>query len=169
VTAGGGSDWTYIETALSGDTINIATSLPTGISDIEIHLEDIKKNSGGQTFWIQFGDSGGFETSGYQGQNIECDEAIPPNFSAYSSATGFVFMSTVEQSSDNPNDFTLSFYRAKDGDHLWSMRGQGFDTTADASNFCYGYKTLSSELTQIRIQGASSSGAFVGTAYVRYR
>ena len=169
VAAVGGSDWTYIETALSGDTINIATSLPTGISDIEIHLEDIKKNSGGQTFWIQFGDSGGFETSGYQGQNIECDEAIPPNFSAYSSATGFVFMSTVEQSSDNPNDFTLSFYRAKDGDHLWSMRGQGYDRAGGASSFCYGFKTLSSEITQIRIESTDSTGAFVGTAYVRYR
>lgn len=170
VAAVGGSDWTYIETAFSGDTLNIATSLPTGISDIEIHLERLGKDTSGQSFWIQFGDSGGFETSGYQSQNIECDDAIPPNLTAYNSTAGFLFMSGVEQSSFSRNSSTLSFYRAKDGDHLWSMRGQGFNDISDASNICYGFKTLSSELTQIRIESTDSTGAFAGTAaYVRYR
>ena len=134
----------------SGSVVNIATSLPANIIFFTISINLMSATDGiANNFLIQLGDSGGFETSGYNGRCCRIDSGTDNSFS---STTGFIF---VQNAASDVNTGLWTFAK---GDHnVWSGSFVGSNRVSDNSTIASGYKTLSAELTQVRISAQAST------------
>lgn len=164
--AGGGTNWTYVSGTVSGDDI-LFSSLPAGIKEIEMFATDLRQ-SADTPIEIQIGDSGGIETSGYH--SVNRDFTAANTFALLESTAGFTINATVQ--SAITHSFMARLAKGRDDDDAWHCVSSGMDnpTGGDASHTSFGRKTLSAELTQIRLHKVTSGGAFdAGTLYIRHR
>ena len=144
----------------SGSVVNIVTGLPANIVffTISINLMSATGDTA-NNFLIQLGDSGGFETSGYNSRCCRIDSGTDNSFS---STTGFIF---VQNAASDVNTGLWTFAK---GDHnVWSGSFVGSNRVSDNSTIASGYKTLSAELTQVRIS-AQASTFDAGSVNIQY-
>ncbi len=165
--AGSGSPPTFT-TVTSGYTLGTDTatssgsaitfgSIPSGVSNLRLLFEDASASGGSQPmFLIQLGDAGGIETSGY------VSTALNNNGDAGNSTTGFlVQMGGAGNTMAGIYDFQL-----KDSSNNTFVGTLQLKSTATTTADGAGYKSLSGELTQIKItpQTAFDNGS-INIAY----
>ncbi len=162
-TLGTDQDWTYGSqvTLNSGTSVQIESAFPSGLTDIEILIEQ-PRSSLAHDLYAQIGDAGGLETSGYAsvmrhtvGSPADIDDED-------SYTTGFLLAAGA-------SILTHGVYRLISWDvseHLWMGFGQTENTGKCQCGM--GFKTLSGEITTLNI--LCSAGNFTqGEARVRYR
>jgi hypothetical protein len=116
---------------------------------------------------IQIGDSGGFETSGYV-----CNAGLLITGSSGTTRTTstFVLCRTTNVVAANQVTGVARLHRWDTSENLWMMTAQMVEQTDSNSYVACGYKTLSGELTQVRLNTADGTSVFDnGEARVRYR
>jgi len=153
LTNGGADDQTIV---------NVATSLPASLIDIEISGWNIGQSAENNGVCLQLGDSGGFETTGY--------------VSATKTATNTElktngFYACRDADNDAANEFR-ALWRLLRWDptlHLWFCWVNGVENTGSAARTTFGTKTLSGELTQLRLTTTNGSATFdQGEVVTRY-
>ena len=140
------------QASTSGTEIDF-TSIPAWVKKITIMFVGVS-TSGTDAPYIQLGDSGGFETSGYLGSGgyIDASTAATSNYTAAFGIKGGSGASIYHGS------ITLSLESA--AAFTWSAFGAIGASTAGAIYFTTGTKSLSSALTQVRITTSGGSDTF---------
>lgn len=129
------------QASTSGTEIDF-TGIPAGVKRIIISFEGVSL-SGTDAFLVQLGDSGGFETTGYESASVEI--VATPLLSG--NTTGFLVR--INSASRELNG-SMTLTRMDDS-HLWASSHSGQIGSSGATVNGGGSKTLSAELTQIRI------------------
>lgn len=120
--------------------------IPAGVKRITIGLNGVSL-SGAGNIGVQLGDSGGIETSGYSG-----------------GGSSFIAATMATDASTASGVMTLM---RMNGSHLWVAGGSFYiDSTSDtqAAGGC-GSKTLSGELTTVRLMGGTFDAGSVNVMY----
>ncbi len=157
-----GTDWISdgpttltAEQALSGATIDF-TSIPAGVKEITILVEDLSSD-GTSLPMVQLGDAGGFEASGYLGSILS---------TAFT--TGFGFQDTASAAVVIQGVMTI---RLKDAANFtWVANTRYARTDSAGSLGGGGSKSLSAELTQVRLTFVNGTDEFDGgSAAIQYK
>ena len=146
----------------TGTVINLGTGLPANIVFFTVSINLM--SAGGDTannFLIQLGDSGGFETSGYDGRCCRIDSGTD---NAFSSTAGFIF---VQNGSPDVNTGLWTFAKASTS-NVWSGSFVGANFAGNNSTIASGYKTLDTALTQVRITSIGASTFDSGSVNMQY-
>jgi len=161
--------WTYTaQTATTaGTTVELTTSIPAWATDVEIILNGVSTSTDNQPPIIQLGDSGGYETTGYDSSahNISTGDVG----GSYNYTDGFytIRIPGAEALAAHNIIFTLTRWDADE--HYWHCLGGGSNGEHDHC-LSYGNKTLSGSLDRIRLTTPGGSATFDGgEARVRYR
>lgn len=134
----------------------LATGLPSGILELEILINGLDLSAPeANGVRIQLGDSGGYETTGYASGDESGNEAT----------TGFIFIDSTGSTRTNYGIIKISRWDA--ALHTWLFSSNIYGSTTQFTAAA-GVKTLSAELTQIRIY-KEGAGSFSGSVRVRYR
>jgi hypothetical protein len=160
--------WTYGSqvATTSGTTTTLLTGIPSWVTEIEVMLSLVSTN-GTTSPCIQIGDSGGFETSGYV-----CNAGLLITGSSGTTrmTSTFVLCRTTNVVAANQVTGVARLHRWDTSENLWMMTAQMVEQTDSNSYVACGYKTLSGELTQVRLNTADGTSVFDnGEARVRYR
>ena len=136
----------------SGTTKDI--TIASGVTSIVIHFNLISI-TGSSTLTMQLGDAGGIETSGYisLGMNIPNGAAN----SAQSYTDRFIIGPRMVDSDVLVGAITLT--RGDTSTHYWSVTSVFNDRASEDQKLHSGNKTLSAELTTIRLLGGTFDGA----------
>ncbi len=130
--------------ATTSGTSKSFTGLPSGTKLIRLSLYGVSTGDDWGTL-VQIGDSGGFETSGY------ISEVSDNGFSA-GDTSGYLLQSWSESWAELSGIFTLT----NEGGNRWVASYVITDVDNGAAFYGGGDKTLSGELTQIRIYNGQS-------------
>lgn len=143
------------QTTTSGSTIDF-TGIPAGVTEIYVMFNGVSTN-GTDNFIVQLGDSGGFETSGYV-------SASSNQSSGTGSTSGFAILRT-DASTITSGLMTLRLMDAAAFTWVSSHAvGAGGENAAGG-----GSKSLSAELTQVRITVPGSDTFDAGEINISYR
>ncbi len=146
--------------ATTSGTAHDFTGIPAGVRRIVIAFEGVSL-SGTDHFLVQLGDSGGFETTGYVSTSIATTGA--GGGSNTSNTTGFAIYSGAAA---NVLSGHMTLTR-QDGSHLWVCSHSGKVGTTGAV-IGGGDKTLSGELTQVRLTRTGSNTFDAGSVNIIY-
>ncbi len=149
------------QASTSGTTIDF-TGIPAGVRSIDIMFEGVSVD-GTQDMLIQIGDSGGFETTGYVSTTMLI--ANGGSATSTSSTAGFVF------SSNAATDVLsgIMSLRLKDPDNFTWVSGHNASVNTTTVTSGGGHKSLSAELTQVRITSVSTPDDFdAGSINIQY-
>ncbi len=124
----------------SGTDIDF-TGIPSGTKAIRIMLDRVS-TSGSANYLIRLGDSGGIETTGYY------SEAARESGTVVNSTVGLIMSASLGASQQMSGVITLALENAST--YTWTAVGM-FGTSAGSVQFGTGSKSLSAELTQVRI------------------
>ena len=159
--ASGGLTLGTEQATTSGTTIDF-TSIPAGVKLIFITLEGVSL-SGSAQLVIQLGDSGGFETSGYVagGALVQAGGAAvvatTAGFTVRLGAAAFAAHGQIVLTLSDSSNFT------------WICSHSLLVDSSDGdSSFGGGSKSLSAELTQIRLTHSNSNTFDAGAANISY-
>lgn len=163
ISALGSSGWTSAgaQATTSGDTVTFS-SLPAGIQQIRVLFQGVSATTSNTSLFIHLGYSGGFEVSGYSSIS-----AYISGVTSATSTTGFIIRTTDSAANAATGIYDLCLI---DGTTQWvgshSMRiniSSGSEMAVSGG----GSKTLTGELTQLRVQ---QSGTFdAGKVNILYR
>jgi hypothetical protein len=151
----------------SGSDITIG-SIPAGTTVIIVSVDGNSRTGADVSIELQLGDSGGIETSSYIGNAWErTPSAEQFNFNSSS----FILMSTQDNTSAAAahGQYILTLYDSSS--FMWSLQGQQHSNIVSSGghlvSFAGGTKTLSAELTQIKVltDGTFDAGA-VNITYI---
>ena len=152
-TNGGADDQTHV-TVLSG--------LSAGLTDIEIIGWGLGTDTNDEGICVQLGDSGGFENTGY-------DNSVKHASASENRTTGFFSSQAAANDAGDEQRAVWRLIRWDTSSHLWFCYGFGIEATGTAGRTFFGYKTLSGELTQVRITTDSETSNFdEGSVIGRY-
>ena len=139
----GQTEQSAVQSTTSGAFVDF-TGIPSGVKRVTVHLKGVSTNSTG-VILIQIGDSGGIETTGYDA-TASTLSAASTAATAYTTGFGIFSASSAAVEAEGIVTLTLS-------DGTWfaesAVKVNGSPTHGVGS----GNKTLSSELTQVRISG----------------
>ena len=145
------------QAATSGTAIDF-TGIPAGVKRITVMGVAVSL-SGTDTIIVQLGDSGGFETSGYSGGY---SSGITPT----ASATGFAVQ---DSTAANAYNFKLAIDLESASGFTWVATGASHDTGAtQAPRYTNGAKSLTAELTQLRVTSTGASTFDAGAINISY-
>ena len=139
-------------TATSGTSFDF-TNLPSGVRVITVLLDTVSTNGASQLL-IQIGDSGGIETTGYVSQSGQTFSAGGGN---YNSTTGFA---STWGSSEGIRKGAIRLYNMSGNKWICEGNHTGKDGVNHGNVLMGGVKTLSGELTQVRITTVSGTDTF---------
>lgn len=141
------------QASTSGTAIDF-TGIASGANRITVLFEGVS-TSGTSDYLIQIGDSGGFETTGYVSQAEGVNTASAGN----SSTAGFIIVAGLLAADVYKGTVTLTRMNAS---HKWVSIATISDNAGAGAEVWVssGTKTLSAELTQIRITTAGGSDTF---------
>lgn len=145
----------------SGTTIDF-TGLPSGIKEFTVVIALLSLNIAVSDILIQLGDSGGFETTGYLSSSGEIDTTQTP------ATNGFIITTPI---TNQHLSGRYTFTRVATGSHLWVGSGAFYHSSPNVT-VAAGSKTLSGELTQVRLTpvvGTSVFDASSGVNIIHYR
>lgn len=146
----------------SGTTIDY-TSIPSGVREIIIMFSGLSTN-GTDGIMVQIGDAGGFENTGYLGAAIRVDDT--PNITAFT--TGFGLCQPVAATAVIHGAMTLTLLDSSTFTWVSTVTGAHSDDTVGLMGG--GSKSLSAELTQVRLTTTGGTDTFdAGKVNVLYR
>lgn len=132
------------------------TGLPDDIVKIVVHFDNVSW-SGTDSLHAELGDSGGYETSGY-------------NSSVYSGASVYLTTAAKLTNGATPSGVYsghLLLERADEASNLWTYSGH-IGSTAAGFNLAFGSKALSARLDRIRINFSGSDTFDAGSVAMTY-
>ena len=138
------------------------TGIPSGTKVIIVNFEGISTDgvSGNSGIYMQLGDAGGFETSGYTGgaclhNSTSINEATDKGYLTYDNAAATWYGNITMSLEDSTNN-------------TWVWSGVLFDTTVGTAQTMTvaGHKALSAVLTQLRFDAVDDFST--GTISVTY-
>lgn len=141
------------ETDTTSGTTHDYTSIASTVKRITIMFNGVS-TSGGDDIWLQLGDSGGFETSGYVGavSELTATAAIQAHVSAFvlsvTHGATDVLHGKIELNLENASTFT------------WTISGNFSHSDAARNILVGGSKSLSAALTQIRLTTSGGTDTF---------
>lgn len=146
----------------TGTTYNI-TGIPAGVRCVRVFFEAVSTN-GTSPLIVQLGDAGGIETSGYVAESAVMTNGA--SMSTTSSTAGYPMFSN-DASDSVSGVLTL---RLKDaGNFTWVSSHNARLSTTPSVLQGGGVKSLSAELTQLRVTTVGGSDAFdAGTVALQY-
>jgi hypothetical protein len=137
-------------------------SIPAGTKMIVILFEDVSFTADVQMD-IQIGDSGGIETSGYQASSKDHEVTTEQR-----SSTAFIHDDGEGAAGKITGQFTLFLKDA--ANYTWVGTGMWVDGDNSMSNvghsYSVGYKSLSAELTQVKISGGTFDAGSINVMYL---
>ena len=135
--------------ATSGTSIDF-TSIPSWVKRITIMFVGVS-TSGTDALWVQVGDAGDIETTGY---SSVCDAAA----GAGSSTSAFLVCNVVVAAGALHGKVTISLEDA--ANFTWVFVGQLINTSASTRFVSAGSKSLSAALDRVRITTVSGTDTF---------
>lgn len=149
------------QASTSGTSIDF-TGIPAGVKRITIMFVGVSTNGTSHKL-IQLGDAGGFEATGYSGASTTLSNGTPSStnyttgFGIESSSASDALHGTITLTLENASAFTWTatgIIAASNGAGTWTSAGS---------------KSLSAELTQVRITTVNGSDAFdAGAINIQY-
>ncbi len=136
------------------------TGFPSGVNEIDLILSDVSLD-GSDDVLIQIGDSGGMETTGYESSGTLVSNI---GTGGADSTTGF-YVRFSDASRDGSGVLRLVREPGTNKWIIWGGLGLGSGRTTQTG----GEKTLSAELTQVRITRDGSNTFDAGTIAARWR
>ena len=153
--AGAGLTIASEQATTSGSSVTFG-SIPSGTKRIHIMIEGVS-SGGGNDIEIQLGDAGGIETSGYNGCAMRAHGDNGTGVNASNAAT------IVESTGAGDTFDGMVTCVLKDStNHTWVMSGGAGDNTGSGTATFMGFsKTLSAELTQVKVlsEGTYDAGS----------
>ena len=148
----------------SGNAIDY-TGIPSGTKRITVNVSALS-GSGNSIQIVQLGTSSGFETSGYVGMTMREGSNSNSTGSASNYTNGFRFLGDGSAATTYSGRITLELLDA--GAFMWT--GTVLTGRTDVyGNWGAGAKSLSAELTQIRITTVAGNEAFdAGKVNIQY-
>lgn len=144
------------QTTTSGTAFDF-TGIPSGVKRVTVMINTVSL-SGTDNLLVQLGDSGGFEVTGYDSSSSYATTSI-------GDTTGFTAAFTA---AGNSHSGHMVLTRVNDS-HLWveshSVRRDGGSNTNTHGG---GDKTLSGELTQIRVTRSGTNTFDAGSINIMY-
>lgn len=145
------------EVVTTSGTVVDWTGLPSDVHEIVIKARGISQ-SATDSFLVQLGTSGGFETTGYTSTSQLSSSSV-------NSTSGFI---VFENSASNIQNFTMCIRRVG-STNLWVADGsQVFRTVSGAGGVFAGEKTLAGVLTQVRLRLTGSANFDAGAVSLDY-
>ena len=141
------------EKATTSGTTSDFTGLPAGVRRITAMLSGVSTN-GTSVPIFQLGDAGGFEATGYVGGVASIDNGA---VSAALHSTGFAIVTNHVAAAIYSGAVVLS---RKNGTHEWAISGALARSDSVTVSVISGVKTLSAELTQLRLTTVNGTDAF---------
>lgn len=166
--AGGAPAWTYDSqiATTSGTAVTLTTAIPDTCLEIEIIFNGVSP-SGTDDLWLQIGDSGGIEDTGYKSCAVR-DSGDGGGGQQSNSAFVITGDELVAAGDQIYGVFRLTRWDASE--HNWIGWGITHDGVAATCFFAAGVKVLSAALTTIRLKWESGTVTFdAGEARVRYK
>jgi hypothetical protein len=144
-------------------TVTLLSSLPAGITDVEVFVRNGSVLGANDAICVQLGDVGGFENTGYDSQTT-----LSSGGGQITTAFSGDPWSTADAAYDYYQVFRIA--RVFSGEDKWIYFGMGNKTGSAGCRYSFGTKTLSGELTQVRLSGDESTGITFdnGAAIARY-
>ena len=149
-----------MQATTSGQAVDFS-SLPSGIKRISVNFDSVSTD-GTTSFFVQIGDSGGLETSGYIATS---GRVVDSTANAVTNTTSGFFLNYNNAAQALSGTMTLNLMDAST--NLWS----GFAVVKNASTgmiISAGSKTLSAELDRVRITTAGSDTLDLGNINISY-
>ena len=128
------------------------SGIPSGTKRFTLMYEGVSDDNGSYQI-IQLGDSGGIETTGYK------SAAATLATSEQEASSGSNGFQTQHDSSSEGLDMAVTFTLKDETNNTWLATGTG-QTGSAATAFMAGIKSLSGELTQLRLQTNPNTGNF---------
>lgn len=128
-------------------------TIPAGTKKITVMLSGVSTN-GTSVPIIQLGDSGGIETTGYDC----CGSGFGSGVGTAAYTTGFAWFNTVTAAYAQSGAFTLTLEDSTD--NTWTFAGVAAVASVPAQGIGSGKKSLSGELTTIRLTTVNGTDAF---------
>lgn len=161
-----GGGWTFAteQTPTGGETEFDFTGIPTNVSEISVFGHDLDL-SGTDRILVQFGTSGGFVATGYEGTtgayfgNATAGSLLSSGFLVYPYTGG------------QPTGLNYRFQRHDPSGHVWSGGGtHGRTATGGDNGTLTGLIDLTGEVTQVRVtRDGSNTFASGGRIVVGWR
>jgi len=151
LTGVGGSAGTYssMVATTSGTSVDI-TGIPSGVKTIKLMFNGVRLNTTGN-WQLQLGDSGGIETSGYVGAYGYHSEP------GWNLASGFgIYNDTASETKQGFIEFVL----LEESSNTWVAGGDVANNARGYTFWTAGKKSLSSELTTVRLTTIAGTGGF---------
>lgn len=157
VTSSGGSTLGTEAATTSGATVDI-TGLPAGTKKIFIMYNNVSTGTNGSAFGLRLGDSGGFEATGYVSTN-------QTGTTITTSTTGFLISQAPTATSLFSGHVLLTRVNSS---HLWILSSILAADATDGVSVSAGSKTLSAELTQLRLYQTGAGSYDAGSVNIIY-
>jgi len=146
----------------SGTSVTLASSIPSWVQRLTVMFAGVSAN-GTSNFILQIGDSGGFETTGYNSAATQTLGAV----TSRTDSTGFAITGVNSAGSAYYGSITLTLQEA--ATFVWASSGTIANTVATGTNHCGGAKALSAVLTQLQITTVGGTDEFdAGAISVMY-
>ena len=147
----------------SGTTADI-TSIPTGTKQIIMSLAGVSWSSTNSSPTIILGDAGGFETSGYVGAGAQTASGT-----SSSRTDSFALADTNRVAAAVTLHGAVVLTLEDAANYTWVCRGMvGIAGSSDSVMFATGSKSLSAELTQVRLTTVGGDTFDAGAINVQY-
>lgn len=146
-------------TATTSGTTKDFTSIPAGVKEITLMLDGMSTN-GTTDYLLQLGDSGGIETSGYAAVATNTHDGTTPSGTA-----GFTLSVDVAAATLSHGFVTIKLLDAST--FTWVAAGN-IHQTGQALTSMAGAKSLSAELTQVRLTSVSPDTFDAGKINIHY-
>jgi len=153
IAAAGGITLATMQASTSGTSIDF-TSIPAGTKRITIMFAGVS-TTGTSDVIVQLGDSGGVETTGYSGNNVDSTQS-----GGVANNTGFILNNLQGAGDGADGAVTLTLMDA--ATFLWVMTSTMSDDASTNVFWTSGTKTLSAELDRVRITTVTGSQTFDG-------
>jgi hypothetical protein len=145
--------------ATTSETTKDFTSIPAGVKEITLMLDGMSTN-GTTDYLFQIGDSGGIEASGYACVATNFADGTTP-----SATSGFVISVDVAAATLSHGFVTIKLLDAST--FTWVAAGN-IHQTGQALTSMAGAKSLSAELTQVRLTSVSPNTFDAGKINIHY-
>jgi len=164
VSSGGGLTIGSESAAASGTTVDF-TGVPSGTQEIYVHFVVVSLYNTASIL-IQLGDGGGFETSGYESSSAALQNGTAIGLD--NNTTGMAIFNSSNSALVCDGFVKLQLQDASD--FTWHMSGNcNLGTASDEVVVSAGKKSLSAELTQIRLTNSNGDFDGSGTINVSWR
>ena len=132
----------------------ILTGIPSGVTSVRVLLHNIRMQTNSNPFLLQLGDSGGIEGSGYDAADSSVSQ-LSDGFPTAVGSANYYFSGFME------------LQKMGTSGHTWLGTWIVY-STINSVYYGAGIKTLSGELTQVKIQQRNTGSIIGGTVSLAY-